>query len=237
MATKRRTPPEPRPLPGVVRRRPEEKLPPQLTPEQEAFARGDDDALWRRERRGGRVNDPRAVALVPGVANRDARAVFDARVKRMRDAIAASDEATLAVELAEAARLRLHRANSVVTWESFVESVVGLSPERGAKLQAEGERVRGYPAAPLTDAEIAVWMRAESGVLEGSPDAHVHLIGDRLELSVPMERAPQALAGAGRRSAPMTRQEMGKETIVDRPRGVRPIAEIVERERRIREGE
>ena len=55
-----------------------------------AFAGGDDDALWRRTTRK-RLDDPRPVVLVPGVANRDARAVCEARQDRILAAAAAGD--------------------------------------------------------------------------------------------------------------------------------------------------
>ena len=57
----------------VKRSRDAQKLPANL----EAFARGDDDALWRRDVRGGKVNDPRMIALIPGLKNSDARMVYE----------------------------------------------------------------------------------------------------------------------------------------------------------------
>jgi len=213
-----------------VRRGREEKqaLPPHL----EAFARGDDDAIWRRERRGGRVNDPRPVALVPGVKNADARMVFEARVRRMQDAQA--DEATLGKELAEARLLGLWRAGNVVSFGALAEVALGLDEETAKRLSSAGRTALGLPER-LSEAEIAVWMRAEAGLLEASDAGRVRLSGDRLVLSVPIEDAARALACAGRREAPLAEVALGPQEVLDRPRGVPSMASILERERRSRE--
>ena len=205
-----------------------------LPPHLEAFARGDDDAIWRRERRGGRVNDPRPVALVPGVKNADARLVFEGRVHRMQDAQRAADEATLGKELAEARLLGLWRAGNVVGFGALAEVALGLDEETAKRLSSAGRAALGLPER-LSEAEIAVWMRAEAGLLEASEAGRVRLSGDRLVISVPIEQAARALACAGRREAPLAEVDLGPQAVVDRPRGVPSMGSILERERRARE--
>lgn len=211
------------PVRGEVVRRPaseRKRLPADL----EAFAGGDDDALWRRPAKR-RLNDPRPVVLVPGVANRDARAVYEARERRIRAALEAGDRDSAAMELAEAARLRLWRAHSVVGWDALVEDVLGLSREEADTLRARGAELIG--AEPCSEDVVATWMRAEAGLLEGSADAAVHLRGERLVLEVPVAQAAVGLAGAGRRSAPLAREQAEQpQTVVDRPKGVPRLSRL-----------
>ncbi len=191
----------------------------------EAFAAGDDDALWRRPA-SRRLNDPRPVMLVPGVANRDARAVYEARERRLREALTAEDRDTAALELAEAAQLRLWRGHSLVSLEVFAENVLGLTPDEAEALLRRGAELAGSAdAAP--DEVVATWMRAESGLLEGSPDAVVRLRQGRLVLEVPLEGAAAGLAAVGWRSAPLAReQEKAPRSVVDRPKGVPRISRL-----------
>jgi len=180
----------------------------------EAFAGGDDDALWRRTKRK-RLRDPRPVVLIPGVANRDARAVCEARERRIAAAHEAGDRDALAVELAEAAQLRVWRGLSIVGWDVWVDAVLGLDPE-------DANALRGEPEA-LDDEEIAVWVRAEAGLVEVDAGA-VRQRDGKLCFELEPELATAALAAVGRRMAPLARDETGqKETVVDRPRGVRRI--------------
>lgn len=232
MASKKKPAPEIEQL--RVRRGRTEKKP--LPPHLDAFARGDDDALWRRERRGARLNDPRPVVLVPGVKNADARVVFDARIRRMHEAQAASDDASLACELAEVHLLALWRANNVVSFDVLAEVALGLTIERARALVTQGREELGLPER-ISEAEIAVWMRAEAGVLEASEGGRVTLHDGRLTITVPIEQAAHALAAAGRREAPLENVAMGQHSVLDRPRGVPSMRDIIERERKIREGE
>ncbi len=209
---------------GEVVRRPSserKRLPADL----EAFAAGDDDALWRRPATR-RLNDPRPVMLVPGVANRDARAVYEARERRLRSALSAGDRDTVALELAEAAQLRLWRGHSLVSWEVFVENVLGIAPDEVEALLQRGAELAG-DTAPASDDVVATWMRAESGLLEGSPDAVVRLRGGRLFLEIPIDSAPAGLAAVGRRSAPLAREQaQAPKSVVDRPKGVPRISRL-----------
>jgi hypothetical protein len=216
----------------VMRRRPDEERK-RLPAELEAFAAGDDDALWRRERQRGRIEDPRpaAATLVPGVANRDARLVGEARVKRLRAAIADNDEERLADELSEAVRLAIWRALNVVGFDVFAEAVLGISPEHGRALAKQGAAKIGEVCKPEDEATVALWMRAESGLLEHAPDARATLRGGRLYMELPFDRAAEALSGVGRRAAPLVHLRSGSEVVIDRPKGIAPLSKIIERDR------
>ncbi|MGE0788930.1 MAG: hypothetical protein AB7S26_24870 [Sandaracinaceae bacterium] len=199
------------PVDRVIKRVAKKEMPSDLA----AFAAGDDDALWRRSQRR-KLDDPRPVALVPGVANRDARAVFTAREQRIRES--REDPDRLRVELIEARQLRLWRASSVVSWEALIDSVLEL-----ARADADA-MVEGVEA--LTDEDVAVWMRAEAGLLEATPSGAVRLREDRLEIEVPLTAASAALAAMGRRCSPLAREETGAPVeIIDRPRGL-PRSEV-----------
>ena len=192
----------------------------------QAFASGDDDALWRRPARA-RLNDPRPVLLVPGVANRDARAVYEARERRLRALIDEGDEAGLAIALAEASRMQVWRGRSLVGWAVFVEDVLGMDPAEADALAAKGaECVGGLEPAP--EEVVAAWMRAEAGAIEASGDAaRVHLRNDRLVIDLPVEGAPAAMAAIGRRATPLAREQAEAEkTVVDRPKGVPRLSRI-----------
>ena len=81
----------PKTPPRVIRRSAADRKP--IDKDLEAFAGGDDDALWRRKRRR-RLDDPRPVVLIPGLANRDARAVYQVREARIRAAMEAGRRGT-----------------------------------------------------------------------------------------------------------------------------------------------
>ena len=195
--------------PKVVRRSRDERK--RLPEDLEAFAGGDDDALWRRPNKR-RIDDPRPVQLVPGVANRDARAVYEARRRRAEQARDAGDEDALAVELAEAARLRVWRGHSVVDWDVYTEEVLALPRERVKALR-------------------------EAGLLEAHPEGAVRGrgAGDALTLTieVPVDRAAPALAAMGRRATPLAREQAETpDSVVDRPKGVQKLSRILERDMR-----
>lgn len=198
----------------VVRRRASERK--RMPEHLRAFASGDDDALWRRTTRK-RLQDPRPVMLVPGVANRDARTVCEARQERIRAAVQAGDRAALALELSESAQMEVWRGRSIVSWDAWVEAVLNLDPADAAALRGDVE--------PVSEELVALWMRAEAGLAEAGAGA-VRLRDGKLCFELDPALAPAALANAGRRAAPLAKDETGKtETVVDRPRGVRRIVE------------
>jgi hypothetical protein len=212
----------------VVRRPKNERkaLPPQL----EAFAAGDPDAIWRRHEKRGRLDDPRLVALVPGVKNADARAVFEARAARMKAALAAGDDVALGDELAEARLVGLWRANSVVSFEALTESVLGIAPDRAEALARAGKARLGL-GDKLSDAQVAVWLRAEAALVVEGGGGRARVIGGELHLAMPIESAAGALVAMGRREMPLVGQGQGR-VVVDRPRGVPSMRTIEEEEYR-----
>lgn len=216
------------PARGVVRRGPSEERK-RLPADLEAFAAGDDDAIWRRPAKR-RLDDPRPVVLIPGVANRDARLVYDARERRLRAALEAEDRDRVARELADARRLRIWRGHSLVSFEVFVENVLGLAADDVAGLLERAAEL-GASTEPPEDEVVATWLRAEAGLLEASRAASVRLEGSgedaRLVLEVPITDAAAALAGAGRRAAPLARHHAEQpKAVVDRPKGVPRISTL-----------
>lgn len=208
----------------VVRRKATDRK--RMPEDLEAFAGGDDDALWRRPAKA-RIRDPRPVQLVPGVANRDARAVYEHRARRLRALHEAGDEDALAVELAEAARMQVWRGRSVVGWDAFVEDVLGLTREQAEALALRGAETVGS-REPASEEVVAAWMRAEAGAIEGcGPDAIVRLRKDRLVIDLPIDQANTALSAIGFRATPLAREQAeAPKTVVDRPKGVPRISRL-----------
>lgn len=216
----------PKPEPERVVRRPKEERK-VLSPELEAFAAGDHDAIWRRQQRG-RLDDPRPVALVPGVKNADARAVFEARVRTMKAALEAGDEARLSEELAEAVLLELWRANSVVSFEALAEAVLGMALDRAEALAKSGKARLGLADA-LPEPVVAVWMRAEAALVVEGGGGRAHVRGTQLVVEMPLASAAQGLVAMGRRELPLVGSGEGR-VVVDRPRGVPSMQTILDRE-------
>ncbi len=212
----------------VVRRPKAERkaLPPQL----EAFAAGDPDAIWRRQEKRGRLDDPRPVALLPGVKNSDARAVFEARVSRMLAAVAEGDDVALGNELAEARLIHLWRANSVVSFDALAESVLGIALDRAEALAKAGKARLGL-GDKLSDALTAVWLRAEAALVVEGGGGRARVIAGTLVLEIPIENAAAALVAMGRREFPLVGQGQGR-VVVDRPHGVPSMRTIEAEERR-----
>lgn len=201
-----------------------------LTPQLEAFAAGDPDAIWRRHEQKGRLDDPRPVALVPGVKNADARAVFEVRAARMKAALAAGDDARLGEELAEARLIGLWRANAVVSFEALAESVLGIALDRADALARAG-KVRLGLDDRLSDALVAVWLRAEAALVVEGGGGRARVAGGNLLLEIPVDNAASALVAMGRRELPLVGQGKGR-VVVDRPRGVPSMRTIEEEEKR-----
>ncbi len=241
MATKRRSP-EREPTDRIVKRAPQDRK--RLPPELEAFARGDDDAIWRRQLKSGRLHDPRAVALIPGLKNSDARMVYEAHLGRLRalldEARASPSSGEVRSRLADALALAyltgIHRGQSIVSFDAFVDAVLGLPLDRARELVREGRAALGLEQG-LTDAEIALVLRVEAGVLEATRGARVSVKGGMLRIALPLGAAADALAAVGFRALPLARNAEGPRTVVDRPKGVLPMSAIIEREERTRRGE
>ncbi len=198
MATRKKGPPKrPRP-PGVRRGRgPRKRLPEDL----EEFARSDDKRFRpRRKERPPRLKDPRAAGvLVPGVANRDARRVYEARADALRRAEGAVREELLA----EAQLLQVWRGFAITSFDAFVEDALGF-PLDEAKAEAERGAARlEVDLAPLPDDRVALWMRVEVGLLDAGGRVTCH--DDELRLYVPFGQALRGLDEVGRRIHPLVR--------------------------------
>jgi hypothetical protein len=206
----------------VVKRSAEERK--KLPPELEAFARSQDEKLRVPRPRSdqGRVRDPREGFTIAGVANRDARAVYDARSEAMR-ALWAEGQAgeaellELGGLLHDALRLMLWRARRVTDFEAFAEEVIGIPAARArALVEAHTQRV-GEPAEALNERTVAAWLRTEAGLFEGDERARVRLrdaaaaergpAARELVICVSLAGVSRALAGAGARHAPLAREQ------------------------------
>jgi len=191
----------PKPAPTVTRRAADGTKGKRLDPELEALARGDDPPRRKRERR---LKDPRAIALVPGVANRDARTVYDAKVEAVR---AASPEDRPAL-LAEAAWTRWYRGRSITTLEALAEDVLEIPADDAKALAEEGAKAAGLPMDALRDPLVAAWFRAVVALEEEELVAEVRIVagekGARLRVEVGPDPA-QALHSIGRRMTTLVR--------------------------------
>ncbi len=197
MATRKKGPPKRPPPPGVRRGGgPRKRLPEDL----EEFARSDERRLRPRRKRQPRLKDPRgAGVLVPGVANRDARRLYEARSEALRRATGEEREELLA----EAQLLQVWRGFAITSFEAFVEDALGFVLEE-ARAQAErGARRLGVPLAPLADDRVALWMRVEVGLLDAG--GRVTCQGEELRIHVPFARALRGLDEVGRRIYPLVR--------------------------------
>jgi hypothetical protein len=183
-----------------------------LAPDLEALARGDADFVRSRPPRP-RLQDPRPVALVPGVANRDARLVFEARVEAMQ--ALREDDVALGPLLAECLWLGLWRGRSVTGFDALVEEMLELPADHARGLAEVACRAVNLPPEPLSEELVAVWMRAEAALLElGEGRVFVHPVdGDTLGLRLSVGSASTALEAIGRKMAPLASDRRG-----DRPR-------------------
>ncbi|MBO6936218.1 MAG: hypothetical protein JJ863_14685 [Deltaproteobacteria bacterium] len=173
-----------------------------LSPELEALARGDEKAL--RKKRKERLRDPRPVALIPGVANRDARAVADARVEAMRAMIAWDDQDSLDRAMADLTVLRLWRGLSITGMDALAEDLLELAPEDAKAAAERGAAATDRGLEPLDDVAVAAWLRTEAALLEMEIDAGVKVDAEgRISLSFPAVVAPEAFDAVARRLAPL----------------------------------
>ncbi len=182
-----------------------------LSPELEGLARGEETRLRVPRRRAPRLRDPRASGLVPGVANRDARRVFDHRVNLIL--ARKSENQDLADALAEAWAMRLWRGRSIASFEAFVADVLELSPDDALQSVKRTCSSLEIPADGLSDEAIAIWFRSESALLDADLEGRVRVAvaagetGETIRLEVAVERAPGALHHIGRRLTPLMRDQ------------------------------
>ena len=182
------------------------KLPEAMT----RLAAGDDKALRQRRPSSGRtqLHDDRERIRILGTNNRDCRAVYDARLLELQQAVTANDMAAVGQGLLDMELLGLFRARNVVNFQAFATSVLGLPLEQATDLVSEAASAKGWERARLADPLIALWIRSEAALREHLGRAAVRVSGDpnapSLEFSVPsmpVERAVLALSGVGRQAA------------------------------------
>jgi hypothetical protein len=143
------------------------------------------------------------VASIPGVANRDARAVLDARVAAVREALAAGADDRVADELASIHQLRLWRGRNLTGFAAFAEDVLGLPPDRVGALSG------GFPAESPSEEAVAVAVRVEAALLVAGVPGRVRLRGSRgeetLSIEIVADRAPAAFQEVARALHPLLR--------------------------------
>lgn len=168
----------------------------------EEFARSDEKRFRpKRAPRRPRLKDPReGGVLIPGVANRDSRAIYERRLAVLKDA----PESERARLLAEAYVLRIWRGYAITTFEAFIENVLGWELEASRALAEEGAKAMNTPFQPLRDEDVALWLRVEIGVAEAS-SARVTMDGSMLKLSVSFDEGMDALTRVGKVLLPLER--------------------------------
>lgn len=207
-----------RPEVPVVRREPAERK--RLPPELEAFARSEDTRLPRKSRPvEPKLRDPRTTGLVPGVANRDARAVCDARVADVERLMARREagenvDDALALELAEAVAMGVWRGRSVTSFDSFAVHVLRMTEEEASALAEKGRAALGWPEGRAPEALLAVWYRTEAALREsGFPGRASRKLDEKgrehLVIDVELRHAPESLEEIGRRMGPLVRDKRG----------------------------
>jgi hypothetical protein len=179
----------------------------------EELAAGRRDVLRPRRRPKGWIADPRIAGLIAGVANHEARRVYDARVERLRRAHAQGQEPALERQLCDAIRLGIWRARNVTGFEAFAQDVLGVPIERAHTLAERGAAQQGVALERLPEVALALWLRAEAALLERCPGGEVELRiqdGERMQLCltlplVPAARSAEAVAAVGRAAAGLAR--------------------------------
>ena len=183
-----------------------------MPPDLEDLASGRRDVLRPRRKPRGRIGDSRVAGLGPGVANHEARRVYDARLEQAGSASAAGDESTLAGLLCDAVLLGLWRARAVTGFDALAHSVLGIDPVRAQELAAAAAAQRGLALERLPDIAVALWMRSEAALLDRCPEAtvRVNVTGERVALHLdlplaPVERATEAVSAVGRAASGLGR--------------------------------
>jgi hypothetical protein len=194
----------------VVRRAPAERK--RLPKDLEAFAKSDSLRFRpEREPERTRLRDPRAVAMVPGVANRDARKLADARVEALIALIdtGANGAEQVEFELAHAVRMGLWRGRSLTGFEALAENVLGLTTEDARARAERGAARAGMSNETASEEAIAIAWRTEVALLEAGLPGRVRIgksaAGDTIELTLPVEHAPESLGVIAERMIPLVR--------------------------------
>lgn len=176
----------------------------QLPSDLHDLAEGRVDRLRRPPRAPEALVEPEgSTHVLPGVRNSEARAVYDARVTRLRAAAGREDASALAEGLYEVQRLALWRARNVTDFDAFAEHVVGLDVGRARELAVEGAAAAGATAEGAAEVQpwprefVALWVRSEAALIQISPTASVRVVArngrHELELRLPAEPVPGAV--------------------------------------------
>lgn len=156
--------------------------------------------------------DPRdRGVLVPGVANRDARAVAQARLERLRRALQAGEP--IGEMLYEAVQLGVWRGHAVTSFDVYVDALVGIDAARAHALVDEETARRGVPPGPLRDYDVAIWYRIESAMLAAGVEGTVRHDGTRLWIGLEAGAMP-VLA----RQLPLALRQMWTDRLVQQRR-------------------
>ena len=176
-----------------------------LPSEFQDLADGRIDRLSRPRPRPNPLDDEREGAVIPGVRNTEARAVYDSRVTALRAALAAGQDRELAEGLRVVQELTLWRARSVTDFQAFAESVVGVPAARIQDLAA-------LPVEALPAHAVALVIRIEAALLQRPPGGRVQLQRDehglQLELRMNVDdvaRSVEALSDVGHAVAGLRR--------------------------------
>jgi hypothetical protein len=203
--------------PAVDRNRPAEPNPSggrkgirRLPGEFQDLAEGKIDRLSRPRPAREPLEDEREGAVIAGVRNSEARAVYDARVAVLRAALAQGHQAELEEGLREVRQLALWRARSVTDYRAFAESVVGVPPVLSQTLIDQQDAAGD--ATPLPAQAVALLIRIEAALLQRPPGGRARLRRDehglQLELRMPIDdvaRSVEALSDVGRAVAALRR--------------------------------
>ena len=183
-----------------------------LPPDFEDLASGRREVLRPRRKPRGRIGDTRVAGLIPGVANHEARYLYDARVERARRALEDGDDAALARQLCESFRLGLWRARNITGFDAFAQHVLGVEAERARALAEAGAAARNVALERLPDVAVALWIRSEAALLERCPAAAVDVRVENGQvlyaLSLPLAPAlgvAEAVAAVGRSAVGLAR--------------------------------
>ncbi|MEZ4255845.1 MAG: hypothetical protein R3A78_09055 [Polyangiales bacterium] len=157
------------------------------------------------------------MALLPGVANRDAREVAEAYVDRLRAELKASsgEGRTVVVgeQLLRVVQLGLWRGLNVTSFEAFVEQILEIPFAEARRWVGDAEKRLGVVADRLSDEAIAVWVRTEIAFLETEIQGKVSVMSTADErevlcVEVMVDNASQVFAALGRKHAALAADQM-----------------------------
>jgi len=178
------------------------------------LASGRSNVLRTRHKPTDRLTDSRVAGLIPGVANHEARLVYDAHLERLAAAVEQGDEAqeALGQGLCDMVRLGLWRARQLMGFDALAADVLELDVGKARELATAAANAKGWPNERLPDTAVALWLRGEAALIEHCPEGRIEATveGDRLELRVVLPLlqpvlAADAIGAIGRKAAGLAR--------------------------------